>query len=365
MQNKESILLFGETGVGKSSLGNLILEVPDAFQISDKPDSETKNTIGKFNQNKDIYVIDTPGIQDSEGKDKEHLKQMIEFIQSHKDLKAILLVFNFCENEEKNGLSKTNKINLEIISKIFKDIEIGKHIGIFFTHFFQNETDEETINKKEALKRREINKILNTSDNNFPCFYGNIIPGKEPKMELKVEILRMLKWIRSLDPIDVKQANNNATEKRRELQKDIKHELKMDGDYIIEYDLVKTREIITYFDNTIKEGPWTEPQKINETKKLNEELIKKREEERKEKERQEKLQKEKEEENRRRKEEEERLRNKISNVSVSDYYEPPSYHRRSNFNNFRGFDNVSIPIYRHDFAGGRGSFSVDVGCIII
>ena len=362
MQNKSSILLFGETGVGKSSLGNIILDIPDAFIISDKPESETKITCGKFNQNQDIYVIDTPGIQDSEGKDKEHLEQMIEFIQSHNDLKAILLVFNFCENEEKNELSKTNKINLEIIKKIFKNINIGKHIGIFFTHFYENETDENTIKEKEDLKKKAINQILDNSENIFPCFYGNIIQGKKPKMATKVEILRMLKWIRSLEPIDVKQVNKSATEKRREIQKDNTHKVEMDGDYIIEYDLVKTREIITYFDNTNKEGPWSEPKKINVKKRLNKELIKKKEEERKEKERQEQLKKEKEKERRRRKEEEESLRNKINNVSVSDYYEPP---RRSCFDNFRGFDNISIPVYRHDFAGGRGSFSVNVGCIII
>ena len=364
MQNKASILLFGETGVGKSSLGNLILDAPDAFKISDKPESETKITCGKYNQAQDIYVIDTPGIQDSEGKDKEHLEQMIEFIQSHNDLKAILLIFNYCENEEKNELSKTNTKNLEIIKKIFKDIDIGKHIGIFFTHFYEKETDENTIKEKEALKKNSIKQILNTSENNIPCFYVNIIQGKEPKMATKVEVLRMLKWIRTLEPIDIKQVNKSATEKRREIQKNIEHKVETEGDYIIEYDLVKTREIITYFDNTIKEGSWTEAVKVNEKKKLNEELIKKKEEERKEKERQEQLQKEKEEEKRRREEEEKKLRNKINNVSVSDYYEP-SYHRRSTFDNFRGFDNISIPVYRHDFAGGRGTFSVNVGCTII
>ena len=80
MINQASILLFGETGVGKSSLGNLILNEPNAFSISDKPESETKVTCGKFNEKKDIFIIDTPGIQDSEGKDKEHVDQMIDFI---------------------------------------------------------------------------------------------------------------------------------------------------------------------------------------------------------------------------------------------------------------------------------------------
>ena len=364
MNNQASILLFGETGVGKSSLGNVILNDPNAFSISDRPESETKVTFGKFNQSKDIFVIDTPGIQDSEGKDKEHLNQMIDYIKSHRDLKAILIVFNYCENEEKNELSKSNRTILEIIKNIFKDIDIGKHIGIFFSRFFKNETDENTKKEKEDFKKQEINKIINSSENNFPCFYGNIIQGKKPKMETYVEILRLIKWAKSLSPIDVKQANEKGTEKSRTEEKDIQHKIEMDGDYIIEYDLVKTREIITYFDNTIKECPWSEPQRINEKRKLNEELIKKREEEKKEKERKEKIEREKKEEDERRKREEDELRRKINSVSASDYYEPPRYHRMNNFRGFGG-ESPSIPIYRTTFAGGRGEFSVNVGCEII
>lgn len=40
MSNRINILLLGETGVGKSSLGNQILEDPNVFSISDRPESE-------------------------------------------------------------------------------------------------------------------------------------------------------------------------------------------------------------------------------------------------------------------------------------------------------------------------------------
>ena len=161
--------------------------------------------------------------------------------------------------------------------------------------------------------------------------------------------MRMIKWIKSLDQINVKEANKGALEKRRNIEKDVEHKVEMEGDYIIEYDLVKTREIITYFDNSIKECPWDEPKRINVIKKLNEELINKREEERKERERKEKLKREKEEENERKKREEENLRRRIESVNVSNYYKRPEYHHRSNLS-------VSFPVYRHDFAGGRLSF---------
>ncbi len=360
MTNKSTILLFGQTGVGKSSLGNILLNDQNAFKISDKPESETKITLGKLNENEDIFVIDTPGCQDSEGKDKEHYNQMIEYIKSQNDLKVILLVYNYCENEEKNNLNKSNKTNLEMINNIFKDIDIGNHLGVFFTHFYSKETDEQTKKEKENLKLKEINKILKSSESNIPIFYGNIIKGKEIKMETKAEILRIIKWAKTLKPIDIKKANEKAIEKARNIEEDIQHKVEMEGDYIIEYDLIKKREVITYYDNSIKEGPWSNPEKKNEHRRLNEELIKKKEEERKEKEREEKLKKEKEEENERRKKEEQRLREKIRNVRVSNYYEPPAYHRRNNFN----IPSFNIPIYRHEFAGGRGQFSVNAECNI-
>ena len=80
---------------------------------------------------------------------------MIEYIKSQNDLKVILLVYNYWENEEKNSLNKSNKTNLEIIKNIFKDIDIGKHIGIFFTHFYSSETDEKTKKEKEILKKKK------------------------------------------------------------------------------------------------------------------------------------------------------------------------------------------------------------------
>ena len=78
MSQKISLVLYGNTGAGKSTLGNALLGHLNEFKESNQVESETKVTISKEGQFNNLItsITDTPGLQDAENEDQIHLKQI-------------------------------------------------------------------------------------------------------------------------------------------------------------------------------------------------------------------------------------------------------------------------------------------------
>ncbi|GAB1222085.1 hypothetical protein ENUP19_0093G0004 [Entamoeba nuttalli] len=79
-QKQTKLLLIGETGTGKSLLGNFILQ-KNVFTVGDSPNSQTRDAVrenGKGDR-KDLIVIDTPSLQESKEFTEKFLNDIVGY----------------------------------------------------------------------------------------------------------------------------------------------------------------------------------------------------------------------------------------------------------------------------------------------
>ena len=210
MNNRISakLLLVGETGNGKSSLGNFILN-RKVFSVSDDPKAETKITRGEYgiDNTKDIFVIDTPGLQDSEGADKEHLVQMVDYIKKNPGLQAIIIVFNFHQPR----LALYIKTLIKLLCNVFPGANFWSHVGLVWTKFYYY-LPQDVKNKSQNTVSKLMPEILDlvreangdNTINSFPTFFVDSDFDKKDQFSCE-EINRLIAWAHQLIPLDVSQ----------------------------------------------------------------------------------------------------------------------------------------------------------------
>ena len=224
-------LVLGKTGNGKSTLCNYILNYEEKkCKESELAQSCTTEICGHVsNQYKDIYMIDTPGLSDTNGRDQEIIDRIRKEIKEKhcQGIKSILLVQNL--NDDR--LSLEDQKIISIYSKMFPNPEFWYHVGIVFSkayeYFPQKILEKHKKNKfnnylkdfaqiKEKITS-EMNKDLPKEKqikipgiiNIFFTDCGEVDEGYTHDRTDK-EFERLIRWTRTLDYIDFDKNDLNS-----------------------------------------------------------------------------------------------------------------------------------------------------------
>ena len=233
-ENITKILLLGETGVGKSSFGNYIIG-KKKFLTDGSAHSTTKIIDGKISERelyKDIYIIDSPGTEDSKGNDEYFLEELKNSFQNiNAGVKVICLLINFSQPKFPQYLQK----QIHIYCLLFPIKDFWDHISIIFTKSYYY-TPESKFNKTKSELESEnglINQIIKyikectktineerKNNNNFeeiripnklPAYYidSDLEAKEEDNIRTEEEIKKLIEWARTKDYLDIENINKN------------------------------------------------------------------------------------------------------------------------------------------------------------
>ena len=281
-----SVLLLGQTGTGKSTLGNFLIG-EEIFEESDEPDSCTMKTNYKNSKlNPEMNVIDTPGIQDSNNNDNSNYEEMVKVIKGIKNIHLILIIFNFLSPR----LTASIQYMIKFLSNVFPNLP--DHLGIVFTNYdheyqlqFSNGKDPRDIKRNKFVP--QIMKLIGQSINkeelkNAPTYF---IESKKKDDLSKRELTNLIYLAKILPPIEnIKEKKYEYKEEKNEI-KEVTEDIKLDYEinkiiyYIVKY---KRTNIIDY-NGKVSYGDWIKIDSFKKYEDLPEELRKRKKKEKKKK----------------------------------------------------------------------------------
>ena len=145
------VVLIGQTGSGKSKLGNFILQ-SEFFKVGNGKSSETE-IISEGNTYLDgmsVTIVDTPGLNDTNSKDEEIMDKIVKKFKDDNSIDGIILVYSF---RNMRRVQKHQELVNNLIEIFGKDL-LEKRLKVIFTNSVIGEERDET---DEILERKQIN----------------------------------------------------------------------------------------------------------------------------------------------------------------------------------------------------------------
>lgn len=196
-----SFLTIGRTGVGKSTFLNFLAE-RQIFPVSGKAHSCTKEVNCQSIQKKDLtmYLIDCPGLEDSDGNDQANMEQLQLFLTNHQPgLNLIALFLPVGNYRFDSNLQKY----IKFLYKFFDHANFWDHFCVIVTN--SPDTEEELDELKtdmtdgpdslHSLIITMIKQICNMDvDPDIPFFYFNSkYPDRLPNQKDLPKFLELVK----------------------------------------------------------------------------------------------------------------------------------------------------------------------------
>lgn len=182
---------------------------------------------------------------------------MVQYVKKHKDIQAIIVVFNFNQDRFAPYL----KTMIKIFNDIFKVDDFWFHVGFVFTKYYKGMRSKFEKKKDKKLDKYigEIQKLVEECKRKLPLnfntyFIDSDMDDMDP--ESIEECKRLLGWVASLEPLDTSQIKDEdkIDDKIKESESIINEiEGPSRWEKNIEFKTIITMEKIknTYYDGTI------------------------------------------------------------------------------------------------------------------
>lgn len=233
-ENITKILLLGETGVGKSSFGNYLIGKKEFLTngFAKRVTTQINGKICQKEEYKDIYIIDSPGFQDTNLDDEKIIEELqCKFQDQNAGVRAICLLLDFSSPRFLAYLQK----QMYIYCLLFPIEKFWEHVSIVFTKVYYYTPEDKFIKKKKELESKEglLNEIMNyikekteeinkskKDENDFklikipdklPVYYidSDLETEESQNWRTEKEVYKLIEWARKKEYLDLKNINKN------------------------------------------------------------------------------------------------------------------------------------------------------------